>query len=413
MEILFLIIRLLLAGVLATAGIAKLLDLAGSRQAMLDFGLPATFAAPLGVLLPIVEIAIALTLLPALTAWVSAIDALVLFLLFIGAIVANLARGRTPNCHCFGQLHSQPIGRATLTRNGVLALLAGVLVVQGPQGIGPGLFAWLASLSLTTYLILLGALIVVGVMVGQGWVVLNLLRQNGRLLLRLEALEKHLGLADPTEENAQAAEATAPTGLPVGTTAPAFHLPALDGSQQSLPSLLAAGKPLLLLFSSVSCGPCLELMGEVAQWQKQYAERLTIAVVNRGTAEAVRAKAGELNPVYTLLQKEGEVAASYLVPGTPSAVLIGTDGRIRSSMAGGAPAVRDLVHNAGQPLALMADQRLRRAPIQLDTALSEANAEPTPSAVTALVGAAAPSFQLPNLAGENVELAQLQGASSL
>src|SRR4051812_43379255 len=163
MEILFLIIRLLLAGVLATAGIAKLLDLAGSRQAMLDFGLPATFAAPLGVLLPIVEIAIALTLLPALTAWVSAIDALVLFLLFIGAIVANLARGRTPNCHCFGQLHSQPIGRATLTRNGVLALLAGVLVVQGPQGISPGLFAWLASLSLTTYLILLGALIIVGV----------------------------------------------------------------------------------------------------------------------------------------------------------------------------------------------------------------------------------------------------------
>lgn len=408
METFILLIRLLLAGVLATAGIAKLFDLSGSRQAMLDFGLPPSFAAPLGVLLPIVEIAIALTLLPAVTAWVSAIDALVLFLLFIGGMVYNLARGRTPNCHCFGQLHSQPIGRGTLIRNGVLALLAAFVVAQGPHGVGPGLVEWLASLSATTYLILIVALLVGGVIVGQGWVVLNLLRQNGRLLLRLEAIEKHLGLTDPTEASAQNAPA-AEKGLPVGSPAPLFQLSALDGSQQSLATLLAPGKPLLLFFSSATCGPCNELMGEVVQWQKQYADRLTIATINRGTAADVRAKAGELNPAYALLQEEAEVAATYQIAGTPSAVLVGVDGRIRSAMAGGAVAVRELVSNASRPVPLMADQLLRRAPIQLDTALPT----PLPQANVPVIGAPAPAFQLPNLAGETVEPSHFQGESSL
>jgi uncharacterized membrane protein YphA (DoxX/SURF4 family) len=45
--------RLLLAAVFVVAGLAKLADRAGSRQAMRDFGVPVRLAAPFGLLLPL------------------------------------------------------------------------------------------------------------------------------------------------------------------------------------------------------------------------------------------------------------------------------------------------------------------------------------------------------------------------
>jgi uncharacterized membrane protein YphA (DoxX/SURF4 family) len=61
--------RLLLALVFAVAGAAKLADREGSRQAIADFGVPSALGAPLGLLLPLAELAVAATLLPASTAW--------------------------------------------------------------------------------------------------------------------------------------------------------------------------------------------------------------------------------------------------------------------------------------------------------------------------------------------------------
>ena len=58
-----LITRLLLALVFATAGVAKLADRAGSRRAIIDFGVPAFLAAPLGILLPLAELLVAAALL--------------------------------------------------------------------------------------------------------------------------------------------------------------------------------------------------------------------------------------------------------------------------------------------------------------------------------------------------------------
>ena len=47
-----LIARLLLALVFTVAGAAKLADRQGSRQAIVDFGVPSAIAAPLGLVLP-------------------------------------------------------------------------------------------------------------------------------------------------------------------------------------------------------------------------------------------------------------------------------------------------------------------------------------------------------------------------
>jgi hypothetical protein len=51
------------------AGAAKLSDRAGSRQGLIDFGVPAALAAPFAILLPLAELAVAISLIPRATAW--------------------------------------------------------------------------------------------------------------------------------------------------------------------------------------------------------------------------------------------------------------------------------------------------------------------------------------------------------
>src|SRR5688572_290590 len=145
METALLLGRFLLAGVFGVAGVAKLRDLEGSRRGVRDFGVPEGLAGPLGVVLPLAELAVALALLPAATAWWGALGAAGLLLVFVAAISVNLARGRKPDCRCFGQIASGPIGPSTLARNGVLLVVAAALVVQGPARPGPGLTEWLAE----------------------------------------------------------------------------------------------------------------------------------------------------------------------------------------------------------------------------------------------------------------------------
>src|SRR5690625_403003 len=104
MDMVTLALQIALAGVLAVAGIGKLRDLAGSRRAVRDFGVPDQLADPLGTALPVVELALALLLLPGATARWAALAAGLLFLAFIAAIGWNLRQGRQPDCHCFGQI---------------------------------------------------------------------------------------------------------------------------------------------------------------------------------------------------------------------------------------------------------------------------------------------------------------------
>src|SRR3954469_18673670 len=131
MQIVLLTARLLLSAVFGVAGLAKLADPAGSRQALLDFGVPRVLAPVLGVLLPLAELAVAVALLPLASAWYGALGALSLLLLFVFGIALNLARGRSPACHCFGQLSSSPAGWTTLARNVVLAAIAGLVAWSG------------------------------------------------------------------------------------------------------------------------------------------------------------------------------------------------------------------------------------------------------------------------------------------
>src|SRR5262245_18134513 len=138
MDAALVIARVVLAAVFLTAGLAKLADREGSRQAMRDFGVPAPLAGPLGTLLPVVELAVAAALVFPDPAWAGALAAGVLLLVFVQTIAVNLARGRRPDCHCFGQLHSAPAGWSTLLRNLALALVASFVVIAGADDVGPG-----------------------------------------------------------------------------------------------------------------------------------------------------------------------------------------------------------------------------------------------------------------------------------
>ena len=185
-------------------------------------------AAPLGVLLPLAELAVAAALIPTSTAWWGAVGALVLLLLFVVGISANLARGRKPECHCFGQLRSEPAGWKTLVRNGVLAAVAGFVVWWGYGGAEPSALGWLAGLSTAQLLGLGVGVVLLGMVAAQWWFLLGLLRQNGRLAMRVEALEGGGRLEEP------------PTGLPLGETAPDFELPNLQGQKLTLEALRAS-----------------------------------------------------------------------------------------------------------------------------------------------------------------------------
>src|SRR5215472_8677143 len=83
------------------------------------------------------------------------------------------------------------------------------------------------------------------------WLGWQLLRQNGRILLRLDEIEQRLNEIEFGEEPQQQ------QGLAVGTEAPSIELPDLDGKSRSLAEF--RGNPALLIFFNPKCGFCREM----------------------------------------------------------------------------------------------------------------------------------------------------------
>lgn len=330
--------RLLLASVFTVAGIAKAADPAGGRQALIGFGVPHRLAAALAIALPLTELAVAAALVPVSLAWFGAVGALTLLLVFVVAIGINLALGRKPDCHCFGQLHLAPVGWSTLARNVVLASAAGLLVWQGRIDPGPSLVNWVADLTPSEHVALLGGFLGLALLAGQAALLVQILKQQGRILLRLDALD-----ARPASSGTAVQPQAPVAGLPVGSPAPSFRLGGLDGKTVTLEGLLTAARPLLLLFTNPNCGPCQALLPEVGLWHRDHSAKLTVMLVSEGTAADNRVKIAEQGLSRVLLQQKREVAEIYQAWGTPSAVVIRPDGVIASPLAQGADAIRALV----------------------------------------------------------------------
>ena len=320
-----LLARLVLALVFAVAGLTKLANTDKTREMLAGFGVGRGMLTYLAFALPLVELSVAIALIVPPAAYTGALSALALLALFTGAILYNLAQGRHPVCNCFGQIDAAPIGPLTLVRNGVLTGLALLVVVAGPHA---ARFWRLDQLiGITPLAALAGAAAVVALLL-----LLLIALAQLTILDRLSRVQM-----DATPSAAASALPKASHGLSEGSLAPSFGLSDTRGDFITLEQLLAAGRPVILLFTKFDCPPCLAMADEVDRWRKNHSHLLEIVRIS-DSAEGPQG--------YALLQARGAVAQAYDCWGTPCAVLVTADGRIGSLVAQGAAAIRALVKRA-------------------------------------------------------------------
>jgi uncharacterized membrane protein YphA (DoxX/SURF4 family)/peroxiredoxin len=356
-ELALLLARLLLSAVFLLAGIGKLGDPKGAIQALKDFGLPGALARPLSLLLCVGEIAIAVALVPLAGAWYGACAALGLLGIFVMAIGITLARGRRPDCHCFGQLHSAPVGWKTLVRNGILVALAGWLVIRGPGQVGPSLWGHLASAGENER-----KFFIIG-----GCVMAFL---TFRALRRKEApqesadSESDFDLGWETSEKETIVQEVVAkrkehspelqkileigTGWPVGTRAPEFALPTLAGETRSLQSLREEGKTICIVFSSPYCESCRAILPQLNAWMQEHDRSLNMILISRGGTKEHVAKLNDFEASRVLLQPGFEYSEAYGVSATPAALLVDTDGVIQSRLAIGRDEIKQLISSSAR-----------------------------------------------------------------
>jgi len=125
---------LCLGMVLVLSGLLKLRDIDGFIVGVVEYDvLPVPLARIVGKALPVLEIALGLTIVPPATARVASVAVVVLMTCFCMAVGANLARGRSLACHCFGGKSDEMLGGGTLARLGLMFAL-GVMVFVGGEG---------------------------------------------------------------------------------------------------------------------------------------------------------------------------------------------------------------------------------------------------------------------------------------
>lgn len=167
--------RLILAAVFAVAGAAKLIDRAALRQAVAAVGVPSRLVSPVAAVVPLAELAVAAALLNTATTRLGALGALVLLAVFVTGIAVILARGKEPDCGCFGRLHSTRVGWNTLAGDVVLMAVSLAVLVLGP---GKGLAAWSAGMSGIDWAMLLVAVVLVVAFVLEGSQLADRRKQN-------------------------------------------------------------------------------------------------------------------------------------------------------------------------------------------------------------------------------------------
>jgi len=136
------------AAIFAASGALKFYDLEAFRGAVTNYRLiPEWLATPFAWTVPVIESAAALGLLLSPIRASAALMLIVLLSLFTGAIVINLARGRTDiDCGCFGPALRQRLSWWLLLRNGALFLLLAIALM--PVGARPMDFLDLATVGM-------------------------------------------------------------------------------------------------------------------------------------------------------------------------------------------------------------------------------------------------------------------------
>jgi len=309
----------------AIAGVGKIAAPRQTRRSLLQFGIPARFGVLVGIVLPACEVLVALGFTRPNTVHLAATAALALLCVFTAAISANLWQGRRPECACFGGIHPSRIGRWSIARNVLLAAASSIVLASAPDRVFPplGQPGRLTPASGAVWSIFLG--------LGLGAIALLAFRR-----VRQDRTTTGLRGKRPVFRSIR------PTGLPVGTRAPQFTVPSLDGGVVTLESLIWSGSSALLVFASSACSQCAGVLPAVVGLQESRPERVNVVVIFSGDPEAARRMAAA-SAIAIAAADKGALAEAFRLTGVPAAVLIGPGGLIASKTASGAQAVTNLV----------------------------------------------------------------------
>lgn len=174
------------------------------------------------------------------------------------------------------------------------------------------------------------------------WLGYQIVRQNGRILLRLDSIERQL--------RPRTAPKREPSGLPLGSAAPDFELPDLAGISHKLSDY--RGQHVLLMFFNPACGFCTKMADDLAALSATGHETLAVPlVVSTGDLDTNRTLVKQHGIRCDFLrQKQMEVASQYRAQGTPMGYRIDPDGLIASELLVGAEALLQRIRiNAVQP----------------------------------------------------------------
>ncbi len=233
--------------------------------------------------------------------------------------------------------------KLSLIRNVILIVLAGLGIVI--SGLGRDIVTGLSTLPAFEDFGLIMAVIAIGFISFEIWVLAQARLQLKNLLKRLDFLEEY-GVPLANEEF---------SGLEEDEDAPDFELPDIfTGKTYTLKDLLpneesiddkneATRKGVVLIFSSTNCGPCNETIPDYMELLKRFGNELTFAMITDGTPEENRLKFAQYDEKpLVLLQKGRTVSNAYKVRVTnaPIAVGIRFDGSIYNVPAEGMVAIK-------------------------------------------------------------------------
>jgi peroxiredoxin len=220
----------------------------------------------------------------------------------------------------------------------------------------------------------------------------QILKQQGRILLRLDSLEQQHQSVPPTP----------PRGLEIGTQFPEFELRDLKGKQVALSDY--AGKQILLFHWSPKCGFCDLVAPDLARVQSRLErQNIQILLLAYDDAEENRKLAKEHGLTCPILLYKDDVMPEPLQhEGTPSAYLLDSEGRVAHSIAVGSDEITKLLNEILAPEPEPA-HRLGGRPLSESKIIRDGLKAGTP----------APGFTLPDIHGGLVSLEDFRGRDVL
>jgi len=232
----------------------------------------------------------------------------------------------------------------------------------------------------------------------------QLVKQQGRLLLRLDQLERDVQVDSRTNGTQHEPE----SDRFLGTDFPSFEFPDLYGNTVALEDF--RGKPVLLVNWNFECGFCDAIAPELARLQASLEkQKVRSVLLSYGEPGSNRTQAAEHGLKCTiLLSKDSERPRPFDQQGTPVAYLLDETGRVARPLANGA----DQVVEVAKQLSLSAapgsessnGKHQRKKPLG-ERPLSESRIERN----GLKAGTPAQLFLLPDLRGRNISLEEYRG----